>query len=116
METKTHILHSAKISNNCPECYRTDGLEFTFTQDEVGNKLFSYVKKEINEELKCQNCEQVIYPVNWNDDIERVHTYNKKLVKPLGLGFKLTQLGWVLVISDALIFSALVYYFVVVKG
>lgn len=116
MVSKIHKLHSAKVSNNCPECYSTNGLEFTFSQEEVGNKLYSYIKKGIDEELICKNCQQIIYPVNWTEDIERVHAYNKKLAKPLGRGFRLTQLGWVLVITDALIFIALVYYIVAVKG
>ncbi|MBT8256770.1 MAG: hypothetical protein KJO23_09530 [Bacteroidia bacterium] len=112
MEIKTHLIHSARVNNNCPECYSTDGLQFSFTQEEVENKLFRYIKKEVSEQLHCENCNQVIYPVKWTEDIERVYNYNKKLAKPLGAGFKLMPLGWILVITDALLFLALIYYFV----
>jgi uncharacterized protein with PIN domain len=112
MDIKTHVIHNAKVNNNCPECYSTNGLQFTFTQEEVENKLYRYIKKDVNEKLECQNCNQIIYPVKWTADIERVYNYNKKLVKPLGAGFKLMPLGWILVITDALILLALIYYFV----
>jgi len=110
METKTHILHTAKVNNNCPECYSTDGLEFTFSQEEVDNKLYSKAKKEVLEELRCEKCDQVIYPVNWTQDIERVYDYNKKLVKPKSAGIKLKPLAYIFILIDTLILAALIYY------
>lgn len=110
MEKKTHLLHTAKVNNNCPECYSTEGLEFTFSQEEVENKLYSKAKGEILETLQCKNCQQVIYPVNWTTDIERMYDYNRKLVKPLGTGMKLKPLAYILIIIDALILGAIIYY------
>lgn len=110
MENKTHILHTAKVNNNCPECYSTDGLEFTFSQEEVENRLYSKAKKEVQEVLKCKNCDQVIYPVNWTEDIERVYDYNRKLVTPKSTGMKLKPLAYILILIDVLILAALIYY------
>ena len=31
MSTKTNRLHTARLHNNCPTCFGTDGLEFTKT-------------------------------------------------------------------------------------
>lgn len=111
MEKKSHIIHSAKVNNNCPECYSTEGLEFTFSQEEVDHKFYSKASKEIQEKLYCHNCHQDIYPVNWTADIERVYSYNKKLAEPKDTGLKLKPLAYILILIDALILGWLIYYF-----
>jgi len=112
MEKRTHILHTAKVNNNCPECYSTEGLEFIFSQEEVENKLYSKANKEVIETLHCQTCAQDIYPVNWTQDIERVYDYHRKLAKPKNTGIKLKPLAYLLILIDALIIAAIIYYFV----
>lgn len=82
MKTITHILHQAKVKNKCPECYFGDGLEFTFSQEELENRFYKNAAKEIIEKLYCHNCKQQVYPVNWDEDIERVYEYHKKQVIP----------------------------------
>ena len=37
----THPLHAARLKNNCPECFANDGLEFSFTQEQITKKLFT---------------------------------------------------------------------------
>ncbi|MEL6809944.1 MAG: hypothetical protein AAFP76_01265 [Bacteroidota bacterium] len=111
MEKKKHILHKAQVNNNCPECYSTEGLEFTFSQEEVDHKLYSKAGKEIIETLHCNTCQQTIYPVNWTEDIERVYDYHRKLAQPKGTGLKLKPLAYILILIDALILAALIYYF-----
>jgi len=71
-----HILHSAKINNNCPECYATDGLKFTFEQEISENRWYRFTDKKVKEELFCENCKQQIYPVNWTNEIENVYEYH----------------------------------------
>jgi hypothetical protein len=110
MEKRTRILHTAKINNNCPECYSTDGLEFIFSQEEVENKLYSKANKEVIEILHCQTCDQDIYPVNWTLDIERVYDYHRKVAKPKSSGIKLKPLAYLLILTDALIIAAIIYY------
>jgi len=110
MEKKTRVLHTAKINNNCPECYSTDGLEFIFSQEEVENKLYSKANKEVVETLHCQTCDQDIYPVNWTQDIERVYDYHRKVAKPKSSGIKLKPLAYLLILTDALIIAWIIYY------
>ena len=105
------LLHSAKINNNCPECFSTEGLEFSFSQEENENKLYSKASSVIEEKLYCHNCNHTIYPVNWTEDIERVYNYHKKLATPKSSAIKLKPLALILIISDLILLGVLVYYF-----
>ena len=110
MEKRTHILYTAKVINNCPECYSTEGLEFVFSQEEVENKLYSKANKVVKEKLHCLTCDQDIYPVKWTADIEHVYDYNRKLAKPKSSVIKLKPLAYLLILADALIIAAIIYY------
>ena len=110
MENKTYILHRANVNNNCPECYSTEGLEFIFSQEEVVYKLYSKANKEVLETLHCLTCGQNIYPVNWTGDIELVYEYHRKLANPKSSGVKLKPLAYLLILADALIIAAIIYY------
>jgi len=110
MEKRTHILHKAQVNNNCPECYSAEGLEFIFSQEEVQNKLYSKANKEVIEILHCHTCDQDIYPVKWTEDIEQVFDYHRKLAKPKNSGIKLKPLAYLLILIDALIITAIIYY------
>ncbi|SRR5690554_538602 len=114
MKNKTHSLHRARLKNNCPICFGTEGLEFTFTQDEKETVFFRKPASEINEVLFCNGCNNHIYPVNWTEDIERVFDYNKKIaeihkhhlqIKPL---FYFSIIGTVIVAATVAYF---VFYF-----
>jgi uncharacterized protein with PIN domain len=111
MKKTIHQLHEAKVNNNCPECFSTEGLEFAFSQEEVENKLYSKANNEITATLTCETCHQIIYPVNWTEDIERVHNYQKKMAKPKPTGIKLKPLAYLLILIDALIVGWIIYYF-----
>ncbi|MDT0556418.1 hypothetical protein [Patiriisocius hiemis] len=111
MAKERQILHKSKIANNCPTCYANNDLEFTFSQEIAENPLFIMPSKEVEETLFCHNCNNTIYPVNWDEDIERVYEYHKKLADPNKASFKLKTLGYILVIGDILLLLYLVYYF-----
>ena len=111
MEKTTHILHTAKLTNNCPECYGTDGLEFTFSQEMKENLLLQRPANHIDEALICSNCNTTIYPVSWNSDIERVRDYNRKLAKEKRLSTTIKPLFYVVIAVDLLIVAGLIYYF-----
>jgi len=111
MKKTIHQLHEAKVNNNCPECFSTEGLKFTFSQEEVENKFYSKANKDITGTLECENCNQSIYPVTWTEDIERVHNYQKKLAKPKSTGVKLKPLAYGLLLMDALLIGWAIYYF-----
>jgi len=109
METKTHILHTGRLKNNCPTCFGTDGLEFTFTQVEKENSFFKKPASEIESNLYCHTCKNDIYPVNWTEDIERVFDYNKKIAETNKQYLKVKPLFYILVIAAIVLISAAVY-------
>ncbi|RDK88810.1 hypothetical protein [Marinirhabdus gelatinilytica] len=107
----THTLHTARLNNNCPTCFATNGLELTFTQDKKENKFFEKAEKEIKSTMYCHTCNQTIFPVNWTNDIERVYNYNLKLAEPMSGAVKLKPLFYIIILVDALLLAALIYYF-----
>jgi hypothetical protein len=109
METKKHLLHSARINNNCPECFSTDGLEFSFSQNEKETQLYRKASQKIEEVLFCHSCGHTIYPVNWNDDIERVYSYHKKLANPQRPGYKLKPLAYLIILIDLIVLGVIIY-------
>lgn len=109
MESKKHLLHSARINNNCPECFSTDGLEFSFSQNEKETQLYRKASQKIEEVLFCHNCGHTIYPVNWNDDIERVYSYHKKLANPQSPGYKLKPLAYLIILIDLMVLGVIIY-------
>lgn len=111
MKTTETTIHTAKLTNNCPTCYATDGLELTFTQTIKETLFYNKAATETNDSLHCHTCNQTIYPVDWNEDIERVYDYNKKLAVPNNKGYTLKTLAYWIIFVDVLIMAALVYYF-----
>ncbi|MBL4662265.1 MAG: hypothetical protein JKY22_01585 [Flavobacteriaceae bacterium] len=110
MKKTIHQLNEAKVNNNCPECYSTEGLKFTFFQEEMENKLYSKANGEVTGTLQCENCNQIIYPVKWTEDIEQVFNYHKKVAKPKSTGVKLKPLAYILLVVDALLIGWVIYY------
>ncbi|MBT8262433.1 MAG: hypothetical protein KJO05_06395 [Bacteroidia bacterium] len=109
MPETSHILHTAKLKNNCPECSLADSLELTFTQIENENRFYSKASKNINSVMRCNSCDTTIYPVSWNEDLERVYEYNRKLAKPKPTGIKLKPLAYFIIILDAIIIGIVIY-------
>lgn len=107
----THTLHTARLNNNCPTCFATDGLELTFSQEKTENRFYEKGEKEISSKIYCHTCNHDIFPVNWTDDIERVHAYNRKLAEPMSTAMKLKPLLYFIILIDALLLAALIYYF-----
>ena len=109
MKRKTHILHTAPIKNNCPTCFGTDGLEFTFIQEEKETPFFKKPAIEIENKLYCKTCKNDIYPVDWTEDIERVFDYNKKIAETNKQYLKVKPLFYILVIVAIVLVAAIVY-------
>lgn len=63
----------------------------------------------MEEVLFCHNCNHTIYPVNWNDDIERVYSYHKKLAVPRSTGYKLKPLAYLFIVIDIIVMGVVVY-------
>lgn len=107
-----HILHTARLNNNCPTCFATDGLELTFSQEKNSTKFFDKAEKEITSKMYCHTCHHDIFPVSWTDDIERVFEYNQKLATPSNTGITPKPLLYILIIVAVSIVAAVVYYFI----
>lgn len=112
MEGKKHLLHSARINNNCPECYSDDGLEFSFSQYEKETQLYKKASSKMEEVLYCHSCNNIIYPVNWNDDIERVYQYHKKKANPQSSSLKLKPLAYLIIAIDIVAMAVIIYLLV----
>ena len=89
----------APLKSNCPECYSTDGLTLIFAYKNEKNKLFERSTTAVKTTMFCTNCNTVIYPSRWTDDIERVFEYNKKLAPPPEPYFKFKPLSLILLLS-----------------
>lgn len=109
MTSKTTTLHTARLKNNCPTCFGTDGLEFTFTQKENETALFKKPDATIENALYCHSCKNSIYPVNWTEDIERVFDYNKKIAETNKQFLKVKPLFYILVVVAIVLVAAVVY-------
>ncbi|MGK0175474.1 MAG: hypothetical protein ACI9AT_001861 [Ulvibacter sp.] len=99
MNTSEHILHTASLKNNCPICYTTNGLEITFIQEEIENWYSVKNQKEILETIYCQNCKNTIYPVNWNENIEKTFSYHKKQAIPRSSQLRLKKIAYMILIG-----------------
>ena len=107
----SRTLHHAKLKNNCPECFDNTGLEITFSQIEKENKLYSRASKEMTSEMKCTTCNTIIYPVSWDEDIERIFEYHRKKANPEPSQIKLKPLAYMLILIDIVAVAAVIYMF-----
>lgn len=109
MSRTEHILHKAKLKNNCPECYATDGLEISFVQIELETRLYKKYETTVDETLFCHTCGNVIYPVNWTEDIERVYQYNKKQAIVKDSTFQLKPISYGVILLSIVVVGIVVY-------
>ncbi|SRR5699024_5422292 len=110
MKVTEHTIHTAHIKNNCPECYSTEGLIFKFIQKEKENAWYKKAEKQLLESLYCTNCNTEIYPVRWDEHIERVYQYNKKLVQPLDTKVHLKKRSKILIGICLLLIAAILIF------
>lgn len=111
MRESFFTIKQVTLNNHCPECYSTEGLSLTFKQKFVEAKLYKAISKETTYNLFCNNCNTVIYPSRWTDDIELVFAYQEKATTPKPTSYKLTQLGWITTGVGGLLLAAVVGYF-----
>lgn len=110
MKTKTNLLHAARLNNNCPECYGTEGLEFEFSQTEKENLFFKKFSSKIESKLYCHTCKVEIYPIRWTEDIERVYEYNLKLAQANIESSKTKIWFWILMLLVLIIVVGGIYF------
>lgn len=95
--SRLFTLKEARIGNNCPVCYSNDSLELTFKQKLTESKFYKAITDEIVSELRCLNCEEQIFPIQWTDDIERVVDYHKRGLNMKAKSMKLKPVSGVLI-------------------
>lgn len=109
MPEKLITIKEVALKNNCPECYNNNGLLLTFKQKFIESIFYKSITKETNIVLHCNTCENRIYPVNWNEDIERVVNYHQRAFSPKKASIKLKKSAWLLIL--AIIFLAIICLF-----
>lgn len=110
MNSTEQILHIAKLNNNCPECYGTNGLEISFAQEETETKFYTKVLKQITDTLYCHNCKTIIYPESWTENIESVCQYHKKQAVPKDAHLKPKPITYGLIFLGFASIAALIYF------
>lgn len=110
MKTTFKKYSEAKLKNNCPECYSTDGLTLSFAQKHQENKFFDRSSNEVQSTMLCTKCGTTIYPARWTEDIERVYEYNRKLAIPPKPYLKVKTLSIILLIAVVLVGAAAAYF------
>jgi hypothetical protein len=88
-------------------------MEITFEQEEIENWYSVKNQKEILETIYCQNCKNKIYPVNWNENIERTYDYHKKQAIPRSSRLRLKKIAY-LIITGVTITILLLTLFVLI--
>lgn len=112
MSKKTHSLHTARLHNNCPTCFGTDGLEFKFIQEEKETQFFHRPEKQIDEKLYCHKCKNQIHPVNWTEDIERVYDYNRKIAETNKQYLQVKPLFYILIVGAIILVAVGIYFLI----
>ncbi|MFD2551212.1 hypothetical protein ACFSQP_05230 [Bizionia sediminis] len=95
MDPKFITIKEVAINNNCPECYSANGLHFTFKQKFVETTFYKSLTTATAHELFCKTCNNIIYPVTWTDDIDRVFEYHQRAFKPKKPSVKLKKIAWI---------------------
>ncbi|WP_010516375.1 hypothetical protein [Croceivirga radicis] len=109
MGTEKNItIKEAELVNNCPECFNQE-LKLSFYQKHTYNAFFHRTTPTVTHEIKCKTCYNIIYPVNWTEDIERVFDYYNKLVEPDKPAIRLTSLTLVLILVLVVLVAGGIY-------
>ena len=85
------------LNNHCPECF-SKTLHIVFKQKFVETHFYKSVTNETVGELHCKTCNQIIYPIQWTDDIERVFEYHQRAFTPKKASLKLKRQAWILIL------------------
>jgi hypothetical protein len=115
MAEKFIDIKNVALKNNCPECYSINGLRLTFKQKIKDNRFYRSTTSEISHEINCNNCNSIIYPVQWTDEIDLVFEYQKKAFTPKKSSTYLKKIFWIVIaggIVAIILITAIVFYFI----
>ncbi|WP_100614060.1 hypothetical protein [Confluentibacter citreus] len=102
------------LNNNCPECYGKGGLMLTFKQKVIENQLYKSITSEIEEDIHCNKCNNIIYPERWTDDIERIVEYQQKAFTPMSASTYVKKMSWIIITLAFIIVLAIVLLVVII--
>ncbi|MDD7884586.1 hypothetical protein [Flavivirga sp. 57AJ16] len=108
MSEKLVTIKEVVLKNNCPECYNNEGLRLIFKQKIIDTKLYRSTTSQMSHEIACKTCHNIIYPVKWTDDIERVFEYQKKAFVPQKSSIYLKKTSWIAIILAIIIAIAVI--------
>lgn len=109
------FIKKVDLNNNCPICYSQDGLYLTFSQKIIETSFYKAVTSKIKYDMACKTCENIIYPVNWDDDVERVFEYHKKVFTPMKASTHLKKASWLAIGTGVLIAICLIAILIYIK-
>ncbi len=112
MDFTSKTIHTARLNNNCPECFGTDGLEIIFTQPEKENLFYRKPSSKIDEKLYCHTCKNTIYPISWTADIERVYDYNKKIAESNRQYLKVKPALYIAILLTIIVVAVVIYFLI----
>ena len=103
-------LKEFQLNNNCPECYNNEGLKLTIKQKISDSIFVKRITDDTKSDIYCNNCNTDIYPQRWNDDIERVVDYHKRITVLRKKTWTLKPLTYILILVDVLIITIIVLF------
>ncbi len=104
------IIKEAILTNNCPECFNQE-MKLTFFQKHLVSKFYHRTTNEVSQEIRCNKCKSLIYPVQWTDDIERSFEYFQKMTSPEPRSFRFSKLSYVLFVLFLLLIGSISYLY-----
>jgi len=106
--SKFFTLKTARLNNNCPECYSNDELELTFKQKFIETNFYKAITHDISHEMYCHTCNTSIFPIQWTEDIERIVAYQERVARPKPKSLKLKPLAWIILLLGLVVFVAII--------
>lgn len=104
------LIYTAQLKNNCPECFSTEGMTLEFRQLGYTNFWYRTYTPSVESHMECDKCGTVIYPISWDESIERVYDYHKKNA-PLEAVKKRWKNSAKVALVAALVSFAIAFYF-----
>ena len=104
------VIKESILKNNCPECFNQE-LKLTFYQKHLISRFYHKTTNEVSQELRCNKCESLIYPVQWTNDIERSFEYFQKMITPKPRSLRFTKLTYGLLILLVVLIGSIYYLF-----
>lgn len=105
---KLEVINEADLTNNCPECFNQD-MKLSFFQKHKYGRFYHRITGEVSNQIICNKCSSIIYPVKWTDDIERIFDYYQKMTVPEKTSIRYTTLFYALILFLIAAVAAIVY-------